>query len=111
MKKTSESIEKFRKGDSGPKYLFRGPHCEWGIIVLKPGEKMGAHGHNSVVEDFFFLEGSPNIIVSGQQQRVFPGDAVRVESGEAHDIINDTQQQVKLVFIKAPYLPDDKYSC
>ncbi|HOJ31264.1 MAG TPA: cupin domain-containing protein [bacterium] len=111
MKKTSESNEKFRKGDSGPKYLFRGPHCEWGIIVLKPGEKMGAHGHNAVVEDFFFLEGSPHIIVSSQQQRVFPGDAVRVEPGEVHDIINDTDQEVKLVFIKAPYLPDDKFSC
>ncbi|MCM8817472.1 MAG: cupin domain-containing protein [Candidatus Omnitrophica bacterium] len=111
MKKTSESIEKFKKGDSGPKYLFRGPHCEWGIIVLKPGEKMGCHGHREVVEDFYFIEGSPKIIVGNIQQRVNPKDAVRAEPGEAHDIINDTDKEIKLIFIKSPYLPDDKYSC
>ncbi|MCX7706041.1 MAG: cupin domain-containing protein [bacterium] len=111
MKKTSESIEKFKKGDSGPKYLFRGPYCEWGIIILKPGEKMGSHGHREVVEDFYFIEGGPKIVVGDIEHRVNPGDAVRAEPGEAHDIINDTQEEIKLVFIKSPYLPDDKYSC
>lgn len=111
MKKTSESNEKFRSGDSGPKYIFRGPHCEWGIIVLKPGEQMGAHGHKSVVEDFFFLEGNPKIFIAGIEQNVKPGDAVRAEPGEAHNIINDTDSIVKLVFIKSPFIPDDKYSC
>lgn len=111
MRKTSESVEKFRKGDSGPKYLFRGPHCEWGIIVLKPGERMGAHGHKSVVEDFYFIEGNPKIMVKGAEERVGPGDAVRAEPNEAHDIINDTEKDIKLVFIKSPYLPDDKYCC
>ncbi len=55
MKKTSESMEKFKEGDSGPKYLFKGPYCEWGIIVLKPGEKMSLHGHRNVVLRISFL--------------------------------------------------------
>lgn len=111
MRKTSESVEKFRKGDSGPKYIFRGPYCEWGVIVLKPGENMGVHGHKEVVEDFYFLHGSPEIVVAGTRQRVKPGDAVRAEPGESHDILNDTQEEIKLIFIKSPYLPEDKYSC
>ena len=111
MKKTSESNERFRKGESGPKYIFRGPFCEWGIILLKPGEQMGLHGHNEVVEDFFFLKGSPKIFVAGNEQRVYPGDAVRAEPKEPHNIINDTEFDVKLVFIKSPFSPDDKYSC
>ncbi len=111
MKKTSESIEKFRLGESGPKYIFRGPHCEWGIIVLKPGEQMGAHGHRSVVEDFLFLKGNPKVVVDKIEQRVNPGDAIRAEPGEAHNIINDTEKCIKLVFIKSPYIPDDKYPC
>ncbi|MCM8788933.1 MAG: cupin domain-containing protein [Candidatus Omnitrophica bacterium] len=102
MKKTSESIEKFRKGDSGPKYLFRGPHCEWGIIVLKPGEQMGAHGHKSVVEDFYFIEGSPKILIANAELRAIPGDAVRADPEEIHNIVNDTDNLIKLVFIKAP---------
>ncbi len=102
MKKTSESIEKFRKGDSGPKYLFRGPHCEWGIIVLKPGEKMGSHGHRQVIEDFCFIEGNPKIIVDNTELRVNPGDAVRVEPGESHDIVNDTEKRYKTCLHKIP---------
>jgi len=111
MRKTSETREQFKSGDSGPKYLFRGPHCEWGVIVLNPGQRMGAHGHKAVVEDFLFLEGTPKIIVAGKEERVGPGDAVRAEPGEAHDIINDTGSAIKLVFIKSPHLPDDKYTC
>jgi len=111
MKKTSESDEKFRKGESGPKYIFRGPFCEWGIILLKPGEQMGLHGHKQVVEDFFFIQGSPKISIAGSEQRVYPGDAVRAEPQESHNIINDTDSDVKLVFIKSPFIPDDKYSC
>jgi mannose-6-phosphate isomerase-like protein (cupin superfamily) len=111
MKRTSESIEQFRRGDSGPKYLFRGPHCEWGVIILKPGEKMGLHGHRAVIEDFFFIDGSPKIVVAGREERVKPGDVVRVEPGESHDIVNDSENFIKLVFIKAPYIPEDKYTC
>ncbi|MCM8815534.1 MAG: cupin domain-containing protein [Candidatus Omnitrophica bacterium] len=110
MKKTSESIEKFKKGDSGPKYLFRGPHCEWGVIILRPNEQMGAHGHKSVVEDFYFIEGNPKVMVANTEFKANPGDAVRAEPGETHNIVNDTDKSIKLVFIKSPYLPDDKYS-
>lgn len=110
MKKTRESEKEFKQGDSGPKYLFRGPHAEWGIILLKPGQKMGAHYHRQVVEDFFFLQGEPKVIVSGNEERAEPGDAIRANPQEKHDIQNDTSETVKLVFIKSPYLPEDKYS-
>ena len=36
------------------------------------------------------------------------GDAFRLEPLEKHDIVNDTQEEVKLIFIKTPYLPEDK---
>lgn len=110
MEKVREKEKEFRKGDSGPKYLFRGPHAEWGVIVLKPGEKMGCHGHQKVVEDFYFLEGSPLIIIDGAETRVEPGEAIRSVPPEKHDIYNDTAEPIKLVFIKAPYLPHDKIS-
>jgi len=105
-----ERDKEFRKGDSGPKYLFRGPHCEWGVIVLKPGEKMGPHGHGVVVEDFYFLEGSPLMCIDELEMRMEPGDVVRSHPPEKHDIHNDTDLPVKLVFIKAPYMPEDKIS-
>ncbi|MEA3401049.1 MAG: cupin domain-containing protein [Armatimonadota bacterium] len=108
MERVNESDCEFRHGDHGPKYLMRGPHIDWGVIVFKPGQEMGAHAHNQVEETFFFLEGTPLMVVDDQQFRVAPGDAFRLEPPEAHNIINDTDQDTRLVFIKTPYLPDDK---
>ena len=43
MEQVNEHDLEFRNGDNGPKYLFRGPHWEGGIIVFKPGQELGAH--------------------------------------------------------------------
>ena len=110
MERANESEKTFRKVDSGPKYLFRGPMIDWGVIVLKPGEKMGVHGHNEVEETFYFVQGTPKMIVNDVSYQVKVGDAFRIEPLEKHDIDNDTNAPVKLVFIKCPYLPDDKIS-
>jgi mannose-6-phosphate isomerase-like protein (cupin superfamily) len=101
----------FRKGDSGPKYLFRGPNIDWGVLLLKPGEALGKHYHNYVEETFYFMKGMPVINVNDVEYRVKEGDAFRVESGDTHDIINDTDETVKLVFMKYPYDPEDKVDC
>jgi len=36
------------------------------------------------------------------------GDVFRLEPGEAHDIVNDAAGPARIIFIKCPYLPDDK---
>jgi quercetin dioxygenase-like cupin family protein len=108
MERVNERDCEFRFGDHGPKYLFRGPRLEWGLIVFKPGQQLGAHKHAEVEETFYFLEGRPQMIIAGQSYRAEPGDAFRIEPGEAHNIINDTEQDTRLVFIKCPYRPDDK---
>ena len=108
MERVNESEMTFRKGDSGPKYLFRGPKLDWGVIVLKPGEMMGCHGHNEVEETFYFIEGTPKMIVNDVSCDVKVGDAFRIEPPEKHDVYNDTDSPVKFIFIKCPYIPDDK---
>lgn len=108
MELVNEHDREFRHGDHGPKYLLRGPQIEWGIIVFKPGQKLGRHCHRQVEETFYFLEGAPQMIVNEQTYRVRPGDAFRVDPSECHDIINDTGADTRLVFIKCPYLPEDK---
>jgi hypothetical protein len=32
----------------------------------------------------------------------------RLEPGERHDIVNDTPAPIRVIFIKTPYLPEDK---
>jgi mannose-6-phosphate isomerase-like protein (cupin superfamily) len=111
MQRVNEKDLAYRQGDSGPKYLFRGPLLEWGLIRLLSGQSLGLHYHEQVEETFYFLKGTPLMVVEGGEYRVAEGDAFRLEAKEKHDIRNDTKGVIDLIFIKAPYLPDDKVNC
>ena len=108
MQRINENECKFRGGDWGVKYILRGPCIDWGVILLKPGQTMGVHGHREVEETFYFIKGSPKMLVNDVEYRIKEGDAFRIEPLEKHDIVNDTHEEVKLIFIKTPYLPEDK---
>lgn len=111
MKKVHEEDFEYRNKDSGVKYLMRGPSIDWGLILLKPGEKMGenAHGHNELDETFYFMKGNATMIIDGTKYDAPAGSVFLVESKETHNIVNDGSEEVKLVFIKGEYKPDDKF--
>jgi len=111
MQKVNEADLEFRGGDSGVKYLMRGPNIDWGIILLKPGERLNPHYHEQVEETFYFAQGAGTIIVNGVTYRAVQGDAYRLEPLERHEVVNDTDAPTKLVFIKHLYLPQDKVTC
>jgi mannose-6-phosphate isomerase-like protein (cupin superfamily) len=108
MEKIKEKEKEFRNGDWGIKYLCRGPRIDWGILLLPPTEKMGEHAHRQVEETFYFVSGSGKIIIDNKELPAQEGDAFRLEPGERHDILNDSQDMLKVIFIKCPYLPEDK---
>jgi len=108
MQRVNEREKEYRGGDWGVKYLMRGPKLDWGVILLKPGQTMGGHGHREVEETFFFIQGAAKMVVDGVEYPAVEGDAFRVEAPERHDIVNDSEADVKVVFVKTPYLPEDK---
>lgn len=108
MEKINEKEKQFRSGDSGPKYLFRGPRFEWGILLLKRGENLGAHYHQEVEETFYFEKGEGEIVVNGSPQKAKEGDIFRLEPKEKHDILNTTEEAIRIIFIKCPYIEGDK---
>jgi mannose-6-phosphate isomerase-like protein (cupin superfamily) len=108
MQRVNEHECKYRNGDSGVKYLFRGPKIDWGVIRFLPGQQLGLHYHNEVEETFYFTRGEPLMWIDGREYRVKPGDAFRIEAAEHHNIINDTNEPVDAVFIKSTYQPEDK---
>lgn len=108
MQHLNENDLEFRGGASGVKYLFRGPHIDWGVIVFAPGEQLGHHYHERIEETFYFVEGSGRMIVNGQEHRIRVGDAFRLDPADRHDILNDTAAPLKAVFIKSAYDPKDK---
>ncbi len=108
MERTNEHDLAYRNGDHGPKYLVRGPRHEWGVIYLRPGDSLSPHRHAMVEETFFFETGAPTFVVGGQPHRVRPGDVFRLDPQETHTIVNDGDEPTRIVFIKCPYLPEDK---
>jgi len=111
MKRANEKDIPFRGGESGVKYLMRGPSIDWGLILLKPGEKMAekAHGHNLLDETFYFVVGDGVMIVNDKEFGAVEGSVFLVEPKEMHNIRNDSQKSIKIVFIKGDYKPNDKY--
>ena len=111
MEHINESEKEYRNKDSGVKYLFTGPKLDLGIMLLKPGETMGGHYHETVEEIFYFPEGGPVIIVNGVEMQVKDGDSFRMEPHDTHDIKNITAKEIKIIFMKSPSIPEDKKKC
>jgi len=108
MLKFNESERPYRNGDSGPKYLVQGPHWDGGLALFKPGQSLGAHRHLRVSETFICLDGFGTILVNGTAHPFRTGDVVILEPGETHDICNTGATDLRFLFIKSPYHPDDR---
>jgi mannose-6-phosphate isomerase-like protein (cupin superfamily) len=108
MQRVNEFELPFRSGDSGVKYIMRGPRLDWGVIVLKPGESLAPHYHQEVEETFYVVQGQGSLNVGKRAFKAIPGDAYRVEAHEEHSLANTGQDLLKVVFIKTPFLPEDK---
>jgi mannose-6-phosphate isomerase-like protein (cupin superfamily) len=90
---------------------MRGPNIDWGLILLKPGEYMGAkpHGHNELDETFYFMEGNGIMIIDDKEYQAPQGSVFLCEPKEMHNIRNHSDKPIKIVFIKGDYKPDDKF--
>ena len=108
MEKVNVNDLEYRDGESGVKYLFRGPKLDWGVLRLLPGQTLGAHYHERVEETFYFTAGTPKMVINDSEFRVRTGDAYRLDPTDKHDIINDTDEPVDAVFIKDRLDPNDK---
>ena len=108
MQHVREQELSYRNGASGVKYLMRGPKIDWGVILLLPGQTLGGHYHEEVEETFYVIQGQGVFTVNGEQLIASEGDVLYMEPTDTHAIANNTDQPLKMVFIKCPCLPDDK---
>ncbi len=108
MERVNANELEYRNGESGPKYLFRGPRIDWGLIRFAPGEELGTHYHNEVEETFYFTAGKGLFVADDEVHPIRVGDAFRMEPGERHNVINTGTTPLECVFIKHTYMPDDK---
>ena len=104
----NESEKEYRFGDSGPKYLMKGPRMNFAVVQLQPGQDFKAHYHNIMEEDFFILEGEINIVVDGTVHHLKQGDLIHIEPLEVHYCFNPYGQTVKMISTLAPFQEADK---
>lgn len=104
----NESEKKYRFGDSGPKYLMKGPRMNFAVVQFMPGQDFRAHYHNVMEEDFFILEGKIDIVVDGTVHTLSSGDLIHIEPGEVHYCRNAYDVPVKMISTLAPFQTVDK---
>ncbi len=108
MNKINESEVEYRFGDSGPKYLRRGPHLGTGIVQFQPHQDFPCHYHNTMEESFLIIEGELDFYIDDKKITCKVGDLITASPGESHYIINNTDKIAKAVFMLAPYTLNDK---
>lgn len=103
-----ENEKEYRFGNSGPKYLMKGPRSNFAIVQFQPGEDFKAHYHNIMEENFFILEGQVDIIVDDVTHTLTAGQLIHIEPKEIHYVINNSDAPVKMISTLAPYQEVDK---
>ncbi len=104
----NENDKEYRFGDSGPKYLMKGPRMNFALVQFMPGQDFPAHYHNIMEENFYILEGEIDIVVDGVVNHMRPGQMIHIEPGEIHYCINNYDKPIKMVSTLAPYQESDK---
>lgn len=82
--------------------IFTGKHIQLVLMTLKPGEEIGTevHGH---VDQFFRIEsGKAKFIIDGAEYIAEDDFAVIVPAGAEHNIINDSNEDLRLYTIYSP---------
>jgi len=108
MQLVKEKDREYRFGDSGPKYLRKGPRLSAGVVVLQPKQDFKNHYHKMIEENILILEGKVDINIDGTVYACEPGDLITAEPGETHHLMNNYDEPMKAVFFLAPFQLQDK---
>ena len=74
----NEKDFEYRFGDSGPKYLMKGPRMNYALVQFQPGQDFQAHYHNVMEENFYILEGKVDIVVDNVCHTLTEGDFIHI---------------------------------
>ncbi len=103
-----EKDREYRFGNSGPKYLMKGPRSNFAIVQFMPGDDFQAHYHNIMEENFYIIEGEIDIVVDGVVNHLKAGQFIHIEPGEIHYCVNNYDKPIKMVSTLAPFQEVDK---
>lgn len=104
----NENDVDYRNGDSGPKYLMKGPRMNFAVVQFLPGQDFQAHYHKVMEENFYILEGMCDVWVDGKLHTLSVGDFIHIGPGHVHYVRNPYKAAVRMISTLAPYQEQDK---
>ena len=108
MFKLNENEKEYRFGDSGPKYLMKGPRLNFAVVQFQPGQDFPAHYHNIMEENFYIMEGEIDIVVDDKINHMKKGDFIHIEPGEVHYVKNNSNKKIVMISTLGPFQDSDK---
>ena len=67
------------------------------FTVVPPLSTIGWHSHQGNEEIYFIVAGTPLVCVGSDQRRLSKGDTAVVRSGQSHELMNDTAEDVEIL--------------
>jgi quercetin dioxygenase-like cupin family protein len=104
----NEKDREYRFGDSGPKYLMKGPRLNFAVVQFQPGQNFKAHHHDIMEENFYILEGKVDIVVNKTVYTLSKGDFIHIEPKQVHFVNNRYDHVVKMISVLGPHQDVDK---
>ena len=98
MKKISIKPESFFK------VLYSTTRSQVAEMVLEPGKSTGGSDnvHGESDQWLYVVSGKGEARVGGKSVKIKKGDLLLIEAGETHEILNDSNKQLKTFNIYAP---------
>lgn len=95
IEKATKENENFRK------VLYTARNSQLVLMTLKPGEEIGEEVHT--LDQFIRVEeGEGKAILDGVEHKIEDGSAIIIPAGTRHNVINGTNQEMKLYTIYSP---------
>ena len=79
------------------------------VVKFPPKTKLKPHYHKQTKEIFYILKEGGIISIDNQQFRARNGDILLCEPGEIHFVINDTDEEFKILVFKINSEENDSY--
>jgi glyoxylate utilization-related uncharacterized protein len=70
------------------------------FTIIPPGSSIGPHRHHGNEELYFVVSGNPLITAQGETRRCNPGSLSLVRDGGWHELINDTDGEVRILVVQ-----------
>lgn len=77
------------------------------IVEIAPGNHVKPHFHEETIEVFYILQPGGKLVIEDEEIEPEEGETIVCEPGDVHEVINDSNQEFRILVFKAEMEEDD----